>query len=261
MGKSFLLVVAASAAGAAYGYLGEVVASFPAPTYDPVGLAVSANYVYVFCQNSPYNIYRLDPASGSVLASFVSPFGVRTRGLGFEYGGYLWAGRRQNKAEPALVARCSENTGSIYSSFTVPEHWLYGGVECQGNPGQPGALAAVITDDSYTVKLVTRYTTAGSLLGSFSYSSQNSFGDPGWDYVNHVIWFPTNVNRMFGYTTAGSFVASFTPPTATPWGTAYLGEYLWISTTASSHRIWKVHCPAFTAVEPASLGRVKAFYR
>ena len=258
---SLLVFAAAVAAAPAGACLGQVVQSFPSPGHNPNALAMSPNCLYVLCEGPPY-IFRLNPANGSVISSYASPFGFPTRGLGYEYGGYLWIGTYS--ITNSWIVRCHEGTGSIYSSFRVTEHEMFGGVACEGNPNKPGTLRAIISN-SFFEEPVTRHTTAGSLLSSFRYLDPLTFFDPAWDYGNTLIWWGDRTAykpHVYGFTKSGSLVASFPAPAGNLHGCTYLDGYLWISTDGQPDYIWKVHCPEdFEAVAPTSLGRVKALFR
>ncbi|MEE8639087.1 MAG: hypothetical protein V3T41_01625 [bacterium] len=41
---------------------------------------------------------------------------------------------------------------------------------------------------------------------------------------------------------------------------AYYGQYLWVGCDGNDY-VYRVHCPGTVSLEPASFGRVKAFYR
>ncbi len=253
------LVGAAAPAGA---YLGQIVASFNSPAYNPSALAASGDSVYLYCYGRYmppwFTVFRLDSTTGHRLGSFQSPFLSNTTGLGYEYGGYLWISRRS----PAYVARCAASTGSIHSSFPIPQHSL-SGIACQGDPTRPGALASIISCGSSPF-LSTRHTTAGSLLSSFP--TPILFRDPAWDYRNGVIWFPayeTPTRRVYAYTTAGSLAASFPINCYFPAGAAYAENYLYVSNTGNGpYVVYKVHCPSiWERLAPTSIGRVKALFR
>jgi len=244
-------------AAVAYANLGDVVQSFPSPAGVPQALAISGTYLYVYTHTTTDLVYRVIPSNGSLAGSFPSPFGSTTSALGYEYGGYIWIGCRGGAA---AIARCAESSGSIYSSFGVNPNAQFGGLDCQGIPTQEGTLKAIISQDNWRPR-VWRYTTVGSLIGSFV--PESACRDPAWDYVNEIIWIPQEIISMhvFGYTTSGSLVASFAAPADRPYGTAYLGGYLWLSTTSPSGYIWKIHCPGGIAVAPASLGRIKTLFK
>ena len=261
------LAFAAAPAGA---YLGEVVASFPAPTRFPIALAASPEHVFVF---SSYwgvdKVYTLDPNTGSVIRSYGPPLGHDTSGLGYEAGGYLWTVRMTLSIYgTAWVARCEASTGSIYSSWPISArsiHLARGGLTCEGRPDQPGSLKAVVVHDLGTRALVSRHATNGSLLSMFYYSNKRSYRDSAWDYGNGLIWFTDNdtPGHIYGHRANGSFLTSFRAPSTQPRGSAYFNGYLWVCTFSPepTHLIWKVHCPPDVAVKPASVGRVKALFR
>jgi hypothetical protein len=244
-------------------YLGQVVASFESPAYNPHALATDGNNLYVLC-GGPRLVYSLKPDGGSVIGSFPAPFGSYTYGLGYENGGYLWTGYNKSWIE---VARCRTTTGSIYSSYTVVSHDNIAGVACEGDPGKPSPIQAVVsvTCGGLFPNKVMRHTAGGSLISSFNYPTDKSFRDPAWDYANELIWFPhfTSANpHIYGYTTSGLLITSFAAPDLYPFGMTYYEGYLWVSTLYWPEYIYKIHCPpGLNAVTPTSLGRVKALYR
>jgi hypothetical protein len=265
MKASWMLVLATAVAAVPAGaYLGEVVRSFNTPNL-PGAVATSGDYIYVFCAGRylpPFNyIYQLNATTGGTVRSYASPFGNSTSGLGYEYGGYLWI----SGYGPTYVARCSATTGSVYSSFPVTEHSLGGGIACQGDPTRPGTLAAIISCGT-SPYLCTRHRTSGGLLSSFA--TTRRYYDLAWDYRNGVIWFPayeTPTRRVYGYTTAGSAVASFGLPSDSyvPGGAAYANNYLYVSNTGNPpYVVYKIHCPSiWQRVAGTSIGRVKALFR
>lgn len=189
MKKIYFVVASAIIPAVAFAALGDVVNSFPAPASYPLALARANNdaYMWVYCNSSPYYIWRIHAETGSIQGSYASPFGSATRGLAYSYGGapggsYLWIGNYPTQ----VVAMCDYNTGSIYASFSLG-HSLYG-------------LAPEATDDGgYNPQsLITTYTspspgycwrhhvTSGSLLSSFALT--NSCYDVAWDWRNQIIW-------------------------------------------------------------------------
>ena len=256
MRKRLALACALAAAGAAHAYLGQVITWFNSPSHYPAALAISADYLYVYHSDYVFDIYRVDAETGSVYGSFANPFNGYTRGLGYEYGGYLWIAWCEYPN--AAMYRVNHMTGSIYSSFPVTQHMLYAGCDCQGDPTQPGTLAAIVSA-SYSTLVATRHTPAGSLLNSFV--TVNALGDPAWDYGNNLIWFPQWATKtVYGYDTAGSLVASFQAPATYTRGACYRDGYLWLC-SQDTNCIYKVHCPNIIGVEPASFGTVKALFR
>jgi hypothetical protein len=73
-----------------------------------------------------------------------------------------------------------------------------------------------------------------------------------------------NTITIYGCTTTGSTVASFSSPAGSPYGMAYHGQYLYVVTLSSSggRQVWKIHCPQINVgVRPSSMGKIKATYR
>jgi hypothetical protein len=125
MKRAILLTVAvALSASFAFGRLGDIVASFPAPASYPIALAVPNyyhQYLWIYCNVSPYRIYRVSGDTGSVYSSFISPQGDVTRGLTYSFygggglplGSYLWMGN----SDTYHIYRCRYTDGSVYASF------------------------------------------------------------------------------------------------------------------------------------------------
>ncbi|MGD8719951.1 MAG: hypothetical protein PVH29_14165 [Candidatus Zixiibacteriota bacterium] len=258
----------------AWGALGDVVASFPAPAFYPIALATARNpmYMWVYCYTSPYYIYRINANTGSVYNSFYSMWGPNTRGLTYSYGGgdglptgsYLWIGSCAN----GLISRCNYNNGAVYDRYVSASGAVH------------GLAAKAISDGGYQPStMMASNATPGTITGmgisdgsyEWSFEAGKLVYDLAWDWRNTLVWGshfesgePCNV--AYGYTTNGSLVASFELPVDYPMGFTYTSNYLWVSTTTGSHRIWKIHCPTLTDggdtnVEPASVGKVKAIYR
>lgn len=263
--RKMLLVFGATLvlAGAAFGTLGSVVASWPAPADYPIALARPGNptYLWVYCNTGPYNIWRTNANTGSVYSSYVSPRGHETKGLTYRWGGYLYVG--DYATDSCYV--CDYANGSVHYSFELG-HNLSGGLalECGRGGINPQAL--------YSSDIGSRYVYRqdydnGSIYSSFL-TQPCAVWDLAWDYNNNLVWGGGLVYfddpYVYGYTTSGSLAASFPSPALYPIGMCYYGEYLWIGTTTGSHRIWKVHCPGGldrgTNVTPTSAGKIKALF-
>jgi hypothetical protein len=258
MNKLVIVAVAVLAASAASAYLGEVVASFPVPGSGvPHGLATSGDILYVY---NPSIVYRCDPETGSFISSCVCGVpGGWGHGIGYSYGGYIWV-CGDVYLYKGWVGKYDEATGSLYSSFTDAENAMLIGMAVQGIPDKPGTFESLLVADYYYGygKNVHRYTATGGKLYGFRYSE--GWGDPAWDYNNRLTWIPDD-SAIYGYDTKGSLISSFAPPPVYDVeASTYYANYLWIATDNPDF-IWKIHCPGPAAVDPASVGRVKALYR
>lgn len=251
-----ILLVSATAFGA----LGDVITSFAAPTSYPIALAraPNADYTWVYCNNSPYNVYQFQATTGSVITSY-NFFGSSTRGLSYQYGGYLFIG---NSSTDYIYRTNANSIGSIYSSYAANMD-MYGGLAVKGTgDGGSGATEIYSCDNSPSTVYLHNITT-GSITGSWNPSA--AIYDIAWDWRNNLVWggYTSGSNSIiYGYNTAGSLAATFTLPASAALGMAYYGQYLWIGTTTGTHRIWQVHCPTIPGVgiAPTSLGKVKALY-
>lgn len=272
--KRFLFLTAAAALSAcfAWGALGDIVASFPAPATYPIALAVPANYVeylWVYCNENPFRIYRVSGNTGSIYSSYVSPFGLSTHGLtyswkgggGLPQGSYLWIGNRSNN----YIYRCNYVNGSIYASFPA-NHDVGGGLAAMatGDGGSAPTYMLSNAQNPWNPRPIYRQNLLTGLIYDSFVPPYRAY-DLAWDWRNEIIWTGNIGNIVYGYNTAGSLVSYFRIPKRYPLGFAYTSNYLWVSTTAGSHWIWKIHCPKFvdnkTNIKPASIGKIKATFR
>jgi hypothetical protein len=257
----------ALAVGAACGRLGDVITSFRAPANYPIALAVegtvSPYYLYVYCNTSPYRIYKTNAVSGSIFSSFVSPQGIYTRGLTYSFGGggglptgsYLWMGNYSTDR----IYRCNPDNGTVYASFPA-NHDMSAGLAAMaiGNGGRSPTY--MLSGDDSPRCVYRQSLTNGSIYSSFGTSLP--IYDLAWDWLSRVIWTGNTGNGVYAFTTGGLLAASFPMPVNNPLAFAYNRQYLWVGTTAGSHRIWMIHCPdLWPAVGPVSIGRVKALFR
>jgi hypothetical protein len=266
MRKWVLLTVGlAVTAVPAFGYLGQVVNSFPAPEHYPIALAIANNwdYLWVFCNTGRYRIYRIHHTSGSINQSYTSPQGQYTRGLTYSTGGgvglpdgqYLWMGNYSND----YVYRCRYSDGYPYTFFPA-RHDMSGGLAAMAI-ADGGRRPNYMASSSFSPhRIYQQSLTNGSIYRSFVPAAVCY--DLAWDWRNMLIWTGWTGNRVYGYRSTGSLVASFTAPVYNPLGFCYNGQYLWVSTT-SNHYIYRIHCPypLNSGIEPASMGRVKASFR
>lgn len=260
MKKVLNILLVTSFAASGYAALGDVVASFPAPADFPLALARATNdsYMWVFCNTSPYNVYRISASTGSVYESFVLASGTYTRGLTYEVGGYLYYG---NYSTDYIYKVSYASPSSVISSYPAGGD-MHGGLALQATgDGGSGGTDIFWADDSPTT--VTRLNrTTGSFVSSFSVLG---CGDIAYDWRNEIVWGGTSSpGIIYGYSTSGSLITSFAAPSSYPFAMTYYGQYLWVGTTEGSipHHIFQIHCPVLNVnVTPSSLGKVKALYK
>jgi hypothetical protein len=165
MRKALLIITAAAAAAGAWGAFGTVLQSFPAPAANPVALAYRNGFLWCYCQSGRYDFYRINPANGNVLSTFISPASVSTRGA-TSLLGYLFTGHLASD----YIFRMSA-AGSVYSSFHVNN--FYGGL---------AADAVYLWYTGPAPRYFYRMTTAGSVVSSFPAAFYPY--DPGCDGTN-----------------------------------------------------------------------------
>jgi hypothetical protein len=255
--REISLIIAGTlcAAAAAFAALGDVVASWPSPGSVPCAVARSNDALFVYC-NDPQgpHIYRMTPDTGSVYGSFPALEGKNTRGLAYVWGDHLWQGKAY--VFPYRIYDTDARTGSIYRSYShaVP---CYGIAPLAAGDGGAGTTA-LFTSNSLA-STIYQLNLSGSVQRSFALLRQ--MFDIAYDWRSKLIWGGQNDPCIYGCTTAGSLAASFPVPAQMPYGYAYHGQYLYV-TTHMTRRIWKIHCPIVNAgVAPSSMGKIKATYK
>ncbi|MGD8718960.1 MAG: hypothetical protein PVH29_09080 [Candidatus Zixiibacteriota bacterium] len=263
MKKSVVLALAfALVAGAAYGALGDIVASWAAPENYPIAAARANNsqYFWLYCNAGDRRIWRVNADTGSVYASYVSPHSSYTRGLTYNYNGggglpsgsYLWMGNYSTD----YIYRCNYTTGSAYASFSAG-HDMYGGLAAMATADGGAAPTHMLSSDSSPAYTWRQSLTNGSVYGSFA---TTGCYDIAWDWRNELMWH-RNGSVIYGRNTSGSIVGSFAFSNGPALGFAYHGQYLWLASTSGYHAVFKVHCPGpGVSVTPTSAGKIKALY-
>ncbi len=258
----------ALAGGAAFGALGDLVASFPNhPRGSGVthyGLAADGVYLYsVRYINSRY-IYRMLRTTGSLVSSYPNPLlqipgGEErnyVRGLSYGGGPYLYIANYSTRSVGCFYA----SNGSLLSTWLWPSSPGRIGICCTHDGTNPGNYLWLNSGGYFY-----RTTTTGSIVTTFEIAPPAN-RDLAWDYVNGLMWYGDNAfEYVCGITTTGSFVASWVlpPKVKNPFGVAYYGNYLYVSTSYGTpdEYIWVYHCPNINTISPTSLGRVKALFK
>jgi hypothetical protein len=212
--------------------------------------------------------------TASIVSSFQSPCGSKVRGLDY-HDGYLYL------VEYANSIYCTTTTGSVVSQ--IPGGLMgidrtdYGFWSCSQT-----FIYLLTTSGSY-VRTYEAPSTAwdvteggnylwcgtgalayrlrsdnGSRLGSFRLPSSANRGLD-WDAKENCLG-SIDAYKIYQLTTTGIVVESFNVPGGrSPYGITRQGQYIWYSSPTTGY-IYKA-LPCYTAVAPASLGRVKALYR
>jgi len=200
---SLLAVATLCAAGAAFAALGDVVGSFAIPGGAQAGMA-RANAVLFVTNYSQARIYRCNYNTGSITGSFAAAGGTNTRGLAYQWGGYLW----QNKAytSPYRIYRTNSSTGSIYNYYALPTSVTHGSAPLATGDGGSGTTHIILSN--YSARRIYYMTTTGSIARSHSVSQP--LYEIAYDWRNKLIWGGMNTTTVYGFTTTGSLAASFT---------------------------------------------------
>jgi hypothetical protein len=250
-------VLAALAASASYGALGEVLASWEVPLYsDMNGITFEGEYIwlkYKIPQGEDKRVLKCTK-TGSIVSRIALPYPppvFYSRGLAFD-GEYLWTVYEYWHIPYYDSFRKYTTTGSYAGGFAI--HVNYGPQsEAVAWDGQ-----YLYTDEtSPRPYRIGKYTTAGTLVATFPMTV-----GVGSDmaYYKRQLWYYGGGGLVYGVTLNGSVVASFAAPGGSCAGTAFDGEYLWTADRNTPQYIYKVDIDVVD-VAPASVGRVKAIFR
>jgi hypothetical protein len=251
---SIALAVAALTAAGAEAYLGQIQTSFRSPAGGNTrGLARAAGYLYAVDGTDRGIVYRMHPDTGVVYDWYVVQWEGVNSGLAYsENPPYLWIGC----VSTDVVYRTRAFTGSIYSSWGAG-HDPFGCAARATGDGGVGTTHIFTTDNLPDYVFTHRLN--GNVVNSFPLGTRSRF-DCAFDWRNNLLW-RGDENYVYAHTPTGSVAASFPSPAGSPRGLAYNNYRLWVACTDDGY-IYRVHCPKdFFAVEPGSLGRVKALFR
>lgn len=253
------LVAVALVAGTAQAYLGEVVSSFRSPAgRNTRGLARAREYLYII-DGPQGTVYQTQPSTGSIFKSYLLYWISGYSGLAFSTPSYLWVGRFEPTwpSQNTYIYRCKAGTGSIYGSWLSYQDPYGLAPWCTGDGGTGTSFIFNTDDDPSRLQI---HRIENGLVARRLDLVNETKCDCAFDWRNNLIW-RGSAGRIYGVTPSGVVTASFPSPAGSPRGLAYYNQYLWIACTATRF-VYRVHCPHnFTAVAPASVGRVKALFR
>jgi hypothetical protein len=244
-------LLSAVLAAASFAYFGDVIASFPAPAEGPQALAYADGSLYCYCDSQAGRIWRINAANGNVTGSFVfDKAGAYLGGLTHD-GDYLWAGN----TEENRIYRFDWG-GSVLSSFQAG--WNVGnGLAWSGWHIWGSAEGKKWAYRFYQMRFT------GTVIRS--YQTYYESYDVAWD--GRYLWIPQYDDIATAY-----LVVAMTPtdgsvegmlenlPGDQPRGSTCEGSYIWLSTLADGGYLWKIDITGL-AVEPTSMGKVKALFR
>ena len=248
-------LIAATSVLAAAGWagVGDVISTFAWPG----ARNACRDAGYVFCV-AGVNTFRTYTAGGSLVRTVSLS---RLTDAGDADHSPAGAGYFAVIERSSVIYEYVVSSGSFVRSVAAGPGTLGGGYF----PGSPYVYIHVST-------YVYRFTTAGSLVGSFlvSYSAgpiaaANRFNDRPGDYV---IVAPRTSGYTMVYTGAGSIVTTFNVPGTTlgcvcgPGYPSSRGTTYWCNIGVGSSRYaYQIDLGNAPAVAPASVGRIKALYR
>ncbi len=244
------LVAASTVAAGAQVWPPRLVGSFAAPP-GAIDVAYEEGPLYALAGGATPTVFTLNYWNGSITGSFSIPLPNGARGIATT--GYspthIWVSNRLNGFLYRLTT-----TGSLLGSFACPGGTPYGlgGYRHAYRPDD-GYLMVSCRDENHILRV--NHTT-GSLVSSFTGPATAVIGYDEWLAVDR------NTNYLY-WNYYGSWQVLDTLP-ARPWGIGT--NVLWTTGTGISgyvlcHDDYIYHYGGYTAVAPASLGRVKALYR
>jgi hypothetical protein len=248
----FIALATIIAASMAFADLGSVVRSFAIPGGNSGGSGRSNGYLYS-TDYSPGTIYRMNPTSGSVVTSYTAAGGSNTRGLAYQWGGYLW--QNQAYSSPYRIYRTNEVNGSVYNYYSLPTNYVHGSAVLATGDGGEGTTRIILSRYNAT-STIYYMTTTGTISSSISCNTY--LYEVAYDWRNRLIWGGMNDGYVYGFTTTGSRVASFRKPSGNVYSITYHGQYLWVAGT--SGMFYQIHCPGNVGVKPTSMGKIKAMF-
>ncbi len=252
MFRGFLgaIVIATLAAGAgAQVWPPRLVASFAAPP-GAIDVAYENRGFYVLIDAAPPTVCELT-TNGSLLGSFAVSVPAPARGI--TYDGYNWSRFFISNRTNGYIYRLT-TAGSLVGSFRCPAGAPYGLGFTDGYSPHGLGLFAACRDAGCIARL---NATTGSLLSTFAgpaaapvtyddfFAGVRDSNDVYWDYNRLWQVFDTMPARPLGV------AAGVDWPTYDQWVKLYI--------LCQNGYIYRYE--GYTAVAPASLGRVKALYR
>jgi hypothetical protein len=258
MKKAILTVtLTALLAATAYAAMGQILASWPSPKYPNTitvnGIAFEGDYIWLKNDSCEETGVLKCTKMGSLVKEIAFPFWHWNDSSGLAYDGeYLWTIHHQFQWPRWDFYTKYTTNGSTVSYFQIHGYPLYGSSQSVSWDGQ-----YLWTDERLSTVKAGKYTTAGSLLGTFAMP-------PGWGtagaYYNHQIWAGGNNNYIYGMNIAGALVGSFPAPGGSVRAVGFDGEYLWTGDANKPQYFYKVDIDVVD-VEPGSFGKIKGIYR
>ena len=237
--------------------MGEVLASWPSPKYpnamDANGITFDGGYIWIKGSMAESSGVLRCTTTGSLVNEITFPYHGygKSNGLAFD-GQYLWTIYHQMQQEQWDHYVRYTTTGSEVSAFVAHRTPPYLDSRAVTWDGQ-----YIWTDERLSTITAGKYTTAGSLLGTFAMPF-------GWAtdgaYYNGQIWSGSGAYIYGTVIGASTLVGSFSAPGGSCRAVGFDGEYLWTADANTPQYIYKVDIDVVD-VEPGSFGKIKGMYR
>lgn len=243
-----VLSMALAASAVATG--GSIIRSFESPCNDCTGgIDYRGGYVYHANFNGPCEIIKTT-TTGSLVSKLENPTYVR--GVDFT-GAVYWVYTFWPQVPRDRIYRVNE-AGSVTASFAAPANGY--GVTFDGE------YLWYSTGGSHYWNYVYKLTTRGSVVSSFQAPHGQGYLNKDIDWGGSYLWLTQAseaAGKVFQLTTAGSIVYSMFLMVWKPQGVAWDGEHVWFS-DGDTDWVYEMTWTG-VAVEPSSIGKVKALFR
>lgn len=225
---------------------GDTIRSIPTPDSNIMGIEWVRDTLYIIRQAINYtqyaNLYKLDPADGSVLSQFNLPFTGYVLGLTFD-GSNLWI----VKWFPDYVVYKITTSGSLVSFFTAPSN----------NPRGIAWDGEYLWIGDAQSRVLYQVDTLGTTIRTVSMS-----GVINWSMG--MVWVPEHtdghlwvndhdnddINQLDVSGINAILVQDFPHPATYPEGICHDGEHLWVA-DYSEPRLWQIDDGIAEGVEEA----------
>ncbi len=214
---------------------GDTIRSIPAPDTNIMGIEWIRDTLYVLRQaptSAEYaNLYKLDPADGSVLSQFSLPFTGYVLGLTFD-GSNLWI----VKWSPDQIVYKITTSGSFVFSFLAPSTDPRG----MAWDGQYLWLGDAPSQVLYQVDTLGAVMNTVSMSGTIDWSMGMVWvpeHTAGHLWVNEDVY--DDINQLDVSGANAILIQDFSHPATLPEGICHDGEHLWV---ADYHvpRLWQI---------------------
>lgn len=180
---------------------GSLVGTFQMDPYQPYGMAYDGRYIYSTNAATTYYVYKIDPATGSTVASFRYPSGA-TRGSGLAFDGSSLYFADYDASRIWRLTTAGSVLATLPTAITKPWGLAYD----SKTPGGPFLWLADHPFGSGPQSKIYKLTTAGSVVDSANWPVTGT-GACGLAFDGTYLWGINNVYPQPNYAYRMAFVS------------------------------------------------------